>query len=106
LIIFIAILLHKAPAAIGFGTYLSHEGLSGWNLSKYLLAFTLTCPIASCVGYFALNLLHVATTEEQLMFWVGILLLVSAGSFLYVATIHILPEVFSDEAGGHDHHHF
>lgn len=41
------------------------------------------------------------------MFWVGILLLVSAGSFLYVATIHILPEVFcnTDIHRPHTHHH-
>ena len=32
------------------------------------------------------------------MFWVGILLIVSAGSFIYVATIHILPEVFGTAA--------
>ena len=41
------------------------------------------------------------------MFWVGILLLVSAGSFLYVATIHILPEVFcnTDVHRPHTHRH-
>ena len=36
----------------------------------------------------------------MLQFWVGILMLISAGSFLYVATIHILPEVYAME---HDH---
>jgi hypothetical protein len=41
------------------------------------------------------------------MFWVGILLLISAGSFLYVATIHILPEVYCNTEihRPHDHHH-
>jgi hypothetical protein len=41
------------------------------------------------------------------MFWVGILLLLSAGSFLYVATIHILPEVYcnTDIHRPHTHHH-
>jgi len=41
------------------------------------------------------------------MFWVGILLLVSAGSFIYVATIHILPEVFcnADIHRPHTHKH-
>lgn len=29
-------------------------------------------------------------------------MLISAGSFLYVATIHILPEVY-DTSSGHDH---
>lgn len=33
LIIFVAILLHKAPASIGFGTYLNHEGLANCDLA-------------------------------------------------------------------------
>jgi zinc transporter ZupT len=32
------------------------------------------------------------------MFWVGILLIVSAGSFIYVATLHILPEVMNNDS--------
>ena len=39
------------------------------------------------------------------MFWVGILLLVSAGSFLYVATIHILPEVYCNTEIHRPHNH-
>lgn len=41
------------------------------------------------------------------MYWAGILLLVSAGSFIYVATIHILPEVFcnTDVHRPHTHKH-
>lgn len=43
------------------------------------------------------------------MFWVGILLIISAGSFLYVATLHILPEVLYDKDthghGDHGHSH-
>ncbi len=36
----------------------------------------------------------------------GILLIISAGSFIYVATVHILPEVLTPgEANGHEHHH-
>jgi len=41
-----------------------------------------------------------ATDLGLLQFWVGILMLISAGSFLYVATIHILPEVYAME---HEH---
>ena len=47
--------------------------------------------------------LNVTADQTVLQFWVGILLLVSAGSFLYVATIHILPEVFGE--GAQSHHH-
>jgi len=47
------------------------------------------------------------TPQSTLMFYVGILLLISAGSFLYVATIHILPEVYcnTDIHRPHTHHH-
>lgn len=37
MIIYIAILMHKAPAALGFGTFLFHEGLRDFHLAKYLL---------------------------------------------------------------------
>lgn len=36
ILIFLAILLHKAPAAVGFGTFLYHEGLRGFGVAKYL----------------------------------------------------------------------
>lgn len=55
-LIFLAILLHKAPAAIGFGTFLHHEGLRDWGLAKHLLAFTLTCPLTAILGYFGLSI--------------------------------------------------
>lgn len=41
ILIFIAILMHKAPASIGFGTFLHHEGLSGFGLAKPLLVIHL-----------------------------------------------------------------
>ena len=51
--------------------------------------------------FFGLCLSQSAATDlASLQFWVGVLMLISAGSFLYVATIHILPEVYAME---HDH---
>jgi zinc transporter 9 len=107
LLIFLAILLHKAPASIGFGTFLYHEGLRNCAVVKHLLAFTISCPLVAIITYFGLLGMDVEGNEKGLMFWVGILLLISAGSFLYVATIHILPEVFcnTDVHRPHTHHH-
>ena len=34
----------------------------------------------------------------------GILLIISAGSFIYVATLHILPEVLNEGTGDHHGH--
>eukprot|EP00347_Sterkiella_histriomuscorum_P009627 403340483 len=106
LLIFFAILLHKIPASIGFGAFLYHEGLRNWDVAKYLLAFTISCPVTSILAYFGLLSWDREMDQQLLMFWVGILLLVSAGSFLYVATIHILPEVFSNtDTHKHNNHH-
>lgn len=33
----------------------------------------------------------------------GLLMLFSAGTFLYVATVHVLPEIVSGGGGGHSH---
>ena len=35
----------------------------------------------------------------------GVAMLFSAGTFLYVATVHVLPEVTSVGGGGHGGHH-
>lgn len=37
MLIFFAIILHKVPVSVGFGTFLQHEGKRGWVLGKHLL---------------------------------------------------------------------
>jgi zinc transporter 9 len=107
ILIFFAILLHDGPASIGFGSFLHHAGLRGWNSAKHILAFTLSAPLTCLISFYLLKVLNVQTEEKVLMFWVGILLLISSGTFLYVATIHIFPEVFSNKNSnnhaGHGH---
>ena len=98
MIIFIAIMLHKAPASVGFGTFLQHQGCKPADHAKHLLAFTASSPLMNMLLFFALCLTQSKATDlAALQFWVGILMLISAGSFLYVATIHILPEVYAME---------
>ena len=54
------------------------------------------------ITYFGLTATQDGATDLMaLQFWVGILMLISAGSFLYVATIHILPEVYSSPDDEH-----
>lgn len=99
LIVFVAIMLHKAPASFGLVTFLLHEGLDKARIRRHLLIFALAAPLAAVVTYFFI--IH-GGNKEQLssMNTTGILLLFSAGTFLYVATVHVLPEV---AAGGHHH---
>lgn len=91
-------MLHKLPASIGFGTFLVHSGRIGFEVVKHMLAFTLSAPIATLVIYFGLLAFGGSANEQTLMFWCAILLLFSAGSFLYVATIHIMPETYGQKS--------
>jgi len=91
MIVFLAIMLHKAPAAFGLVTFLMHEGLERSRLRKHLLAFALSAPIAAFITFFGIS----QGTKEALSDYnaTGIAMLFSAGTFLYVATVHVLPEI-------------
>lgn len=56
IIIFIALLLHKCPSAIGLATFLQHEGLNRKQIMKHLLVFTLTSPLASIMTFYSFSL--------------------------------------------------
>lgn len=107
-VIFMALLLHKCPAAIGLTTFLRHENLNFSKIVCHLAAFTSTSPIWAVVSYWVFRFFAVSQDEGSTTFkLVGILLLVSAGSFMYVAMIHILPEVYcnTDSHRPHTHKH-
>ncbi|XP_026564635.1 zinc transporter ZIP9 [Pseudonaja textilis] len=98
LIVFVAIMLHKAPAAFGLVSFLMHAGLERNRIRKHLLVFALAAPVLSMVTYLGLS-----KSSKQALSEVnatGVAMLFSAGTFLYVATVHVLPEV-----GGMGHSH-
>jgi len=100
MIVFLAIMLHKAPASFGLVTYLLHEGLERGRVRKHLLIFSLAAPSAAIVTFL---LLTVHGRENLDTFSAtGVAMLFSAGTFLYVATVHVLPEVTNI---GHGHAH-
>ncbi|XP_068255720.1 zinc transporter ZIP9 isoform X2 [Nyctibius grandis] len=98
LIVFVAIMLHKAPAAFGLVSFLMHAGLERNRIRKHLLVFALAAPVMSMVTYLGLS----KSSKEALseVNATGVAMLFSAGTFLYVATVHVLPEV-----GGIAHSH-
>ena len=59
-----------------------------------MLSFTGTSPLFNVITYVLLRSLGLDNYLEQLKYWVGVLLMFSGGTFLYVSTIHILPEVY------------
>ena len=59
----------------------------------------MTSPLTALVSYLILDVSGL--TQENPKRNIGILLLISSGTFLYVATMHILPAGSGDD--GHDH---
>ncbi|XP_030575285.1 zinc transporter ZIP9 [Archocentrus centrarchus] len=99
LIVFVAIMLHKAPAAFGLVSFLMHAGLERNRIRKHLLVFALAAPVLAMLTFLSLS----QSSKEALsdINATGVAMLFSAGTFLYVATVHVLPEVGG--GGGHSH---
>uniref|UniRef100_A0A0N4Z4G4 Zinc transporter ZIP9 n=1 Tax=Parastrongyloides trichosuri TaxID=131310 RepID=A0A0N4Z4G4_PARTI len=92
-IVFFAIMLHKAPAAFGLVSFLMLEGLEKFRIKKHLMVFSLSAPITAILTYQILLIFNSESIKESSS--TGILLLFSAGTFLYVATVHVIPELQS-----------
>ncbi|OBT68251.1 hypothetical protein VE03_02412 [Pseudogymnoascus sp. 23342-1-I1] len=98
-IIFLAIMLHKAPAAFGLTSVLLKQGLSKRAARGHLIIFSLAAPIGALTTWILVNIAGGAGMEgENGQWWTGMLLLFSAGTFLYVA-MHAM----QDDAAQLDH---
>ncbi|KAJ1910069.1 hypothetical protein IWQ60_010854 [Tieghemiomyces parasiticus] len=127
LIIFMAIFLHKAPEAFGLCTQLLQEGQSRAAIRTTLVVFSLAAPLMALTTYAASALVGLTDASpdgsddqsNRMLKFTAILLLFSAGTFLYVAAIHSLPETMCNDLededpctrppsrrhSGHPHHH-
>uniref|UniRef100_A0A2I3LRJ5 Zinc transporter ZIP9 n=1 Tax=Papio anubis TaxID=9555 RepID=A0A2I3LRJ5_PAPAN len=96
--VYLMIFYFQAPAAFGLVSFLMHAGLERNRIRKHLLVFSLAAPVMSMVTYLGLS----KSSKEALseVNATGMAMLFSAGTFLYVATVHVLPEV-----GGIGHSH-
>ena len=92
LIVFAAIMLHKGPTAFGLASFLRHIKTEKSKAQLHLLLFALTSPVVAIATFHALKESALANDTN-----IGLALLFSAGTFLYVATVDILPEVHSHE---------
>ncbi|KAI9487883.1 MAG: Zinc/iron permease [Benjaminiella poitrasii] len=94
LVVFIAIMLHKAPASFALTSVLLASGLAHNIIRKHLLMFALAAPLGALLTYFALYFFS-SSTSTNLEYWTGILLVFSGGTFLYVA-MHALQDASHD----------
>uniref|UniRef100_A0A3B4GRY3 Zinc transporter ZIP9 n=1 Tax=Pundamilia nyererei TaxID=303518 RepID=A0A3B4GRY3_9CICH len=92
-VVFFAVILHKAPAAFGLVSFLMHGGLEKKFIQGHLLAFSAAAPIVAIATYFILY--ASGSSSENQLSATGVGMLFSAGTFLYVATVHVLPEIRS-----------
>lgn len=90
-IVFLAVILHKAPAAFGLVSFLLHAGLEKKYIQGHLLAFSAAAPILAIPTYFIIN--ASGSSSQNQLSATGVGMLFSAGTFLYVATVHVLPEI-------------
>ncbi|KAI1469198.1 Zinc/iron permease [Daldinia caldariorum] len=98
-IVFIAIMVHKAPAAFGLTSVLLKQGLSKRAARGHLIVFSLASPFGAWATFILVSFLGGGGEDGLNQWWTGMLLLFSAGTFLYVA-MHAMQE--GDSPGGHD----
>ena len=82
-IIFVAIMIHKAPAAFGLTSVLLKQGLSKRAARGHLIVFSLAAPFGALSTWLVVHMLGGGGLEgENGQWWTGMLLLFSAGTFL------------------------
>ena len=84
-IIFIAIMIHKAPAAFGLSSVLLKQGLSKRAARGHLIIFSLAAPLGALSTFLLVHLLGGGGIGgERGQWWTGMMLLFSGGTFLWV----------------------
>ena len=82
-IIFIAIMVHKAPAAFGLTSVLLKQGLSKRAARAHLIVFSLAAPAGALSTWLLVRLLGGDNMNGDAgTWWTGMLLLFSGGTFL------------------------
>ncbi|KAJ2784629.1 hypothetical protein H4R18_001008 [Coemansia javaensis] len=98
IIVFLALLLHKAPAAFGLVTTLKQQGHPGYRLGVWLTIFAASAPLAALLTFAGFSAAAASPApaaahgEAHVQPWAGIVMIYSAGTFLYVAMAHTLAE--------------
>ncbi|KAI5449755.1 hypothetical protein NCC49_004045 [Naganishia albida] len=110
LVVFLAVIVHKGPTAMGLTTTLLSLGLTKPQIRTRLLLFSISAPLGAVITYLVVSAAGAGQVEvpddqvDPIGWWTGIVLLFSGGSFLYVATV-ISPLSDSDAHGTHQHAH-
>jgi len=85
-ILFFAIIAHKAVGAFSLATILRLSSFSTWKSVKLLFTFSLMTPLGAVIAYIFMSNLSTSSMPIPTA--------LAAGTFLYVATMDLLPEAF------------
>ena len=89
--VLLAVLIHKGPAAFSLGVFSMHEREDRYDSIRDVAIFSLSTPVMIIIAGLALEGL-----ETHM---IGLAMLFSAGTFLYVATVDTLPDIHNPETG-------
>ena len=89
--VLLAVLIHKGPAAFSLGVFSMHERENRKDSIRDVVIFALATPVMIIISGIALEGL-----ETHM---IGLAMLFSAGTFLYVATVDTLPDIHNPETG-------
>jgi len=91
MLVFSAIMIHHIPAAFGFAAFLRSSGMDEFQVRERVLVFASIGPITALVSFLILHygLVGSYSIPKEA---VGVCLLYSGGTFLYVAAVHALDE--------------
>ena len=89
--VFIAVLGHKIPAAFSVGVFSMHERQDRNRAVRDVALFSLATPITILLTAYLLG-----DVDAHLL---GLAILFSGGTFLYVATVDVLPDVHNSKTG-------
>ena len=91
LLVAFGVLVHRVPAALSLGVFSSHETSSRRSIVGGFALFALATPLGAVVAKLLLD-----GADEPL---IGLVLLFSAGTFIYVTTVDTLPSLHNPETG-------
>lgn len=87
-IVFLAILLHKAPAAFGLATFLLAKRYSRVQIMKQIGVFSVAAPIGAILTFFLLGLWEYEDAS-LLKYRTGLILLFSAGTLYFSLSLYL-----------------
>lgn len=87
-VVFLAILLHKGPAAFALVAVNLKNNLARRMLQLHLLAFSLAAPIGALLTSTLFSWSNMVSSDQVMSSRTGLLLLFSGGTFLHVAVSH------------------